>query len=632
MARSKLSGRMLQDDLQRDTNLSIQGDLLFFDIGNNRVGIGTASPSSAFEVNGNILVGNTKITSTGIESVDDITLTPTGNVDFSGVNINNIADPVQGSDAVSLQFLENSISNSTFDITDGFTTDTIDPGDTLRIEGTVNQVETTLSGSTFTVKLSDDIDVVGNLTVNEKLFVDGIDVGNNISGNGNLSIPGEVVGNTFIANSALTLPYLTENALVFTDGSDTLTTYTNIRYDGTGSIDIDNVAIIVDNIEISGNSISSTDQLNLTAASGNSVAIANLKVVNNDTPSLIYFVDEQGHATTDSNLSFANSTLTVQGNISAEKINIDDISIDGNRIESNNNLVFSTESNSFVTVDSTTGIIVPVGTVAERPANAEAGTVRYNSDTNILEVYNGVEWEGLGTDVTFITSQIIQGDDSTTIFTLDQEATTAGILVYINGVAQTPGTSYSVLGDQLTFVEAPQSSDTVEIRFISISQTVSALTDETGETAVRVTSNDEIKLIIEGTEVGSISNASVEFSSSTPIKTGTQQVGLLESPQRIVTGNTTLIDSDRGGHLYINTTGTFDITIPENVSTPLPVGTQVAVISHSTSDITITPSANVDLYLTGNSISSSRTIGSFGRADLLKVSDDIWSLSGHNLT
>jgi hypothetical protein len=632
MARSKLSGKMLQDNLQRDNDLSIQGGLLHFDVGNNRVGINTVTPRTEFEVFGSISVGNIKITESGIESSGNISIAPTGNVDVSGFNINNLAEPVANSDAATRQFVANSITDATFDITDGSNTDTIDAGDTIAIQGTTNQTKSTLSGSTFTVGLTDDVSIVGNLTVNDKLFVDGIDIGNNISGGGNLTIPGEVVGDSFVANTALTLPYLNDNALVFTDGDDTLITYAGIRYDGIGSINIDNVAVAIDNIEITGNSLSSTDDLNLTAATGNSVTIANLKVVNNDTPTLIYFVDSQGHATTDSNLSFANSTLTIQGNVTANKADIDNVSIDGNRISSDSNLVFSAASNSFVTVDNTTGIIVPVGTVAERPANAEAGTVRYNSDTNILEVYNGVEWEGLGTDVTFITSQIIQGDDSTTVFTLNQEATTAGILVYINGVAQTPGVSYTVSGDQLTFVEAPQSSDTVEIRFISLSQTVSALTDETGETAVRVTNNDEIKLIIAGTEVGSISNSAIDFSSDTPISSGSQRVGFLESPQRIVTGNTTLSDSDRGGHLYINSTGTFDITIPENSTVPLPTGTQVAVISHSTSDVTLTPAANVDLYLAGNSVSSTRTIGSYGRADLIKVADNVWSLSGFSIT
>ncbi len=628
MAINRISGRMLQDNLQRDDDLSIQGNLLYLDVGNSRVGIGTQSPESELEIVGNILVGNTSVTATGIVSAGEIQLSPTGNINVSGVNINNLADPIANSDAATRQFVANSISDATFEISDSETTETIDAGDTIIIQGTTDQIQSQLSGTTFTIGLTDDVGIVGNLTVNETLFVDSIDIENDISGGGNLTIPGEITGNSIVANSALTLPYLNENALVFTNTDETLTTYANVRYDGVGAIDIDGVAVDIDNIEISGNTISSLDDLNLQAADGSSVSAANVNIVDNDTPTLVYFVDGQGHITTDNNFSFDNSTLSVTGNVTANRLVIDNIVIDNNEISSDSNLIISAESSSVVTVDNTTGIIVPVGTTAERPVNPEAGTVRWNSDVNYIEVYDGVEWESLGTDVTFITSQIIEGDDSTTVFTLDQEATTAGVLVYINGVAQVPGTSYTVSGNEITFVEAPLVSDTVEIRFISLSQTVSALTDESGETAVRVNNNDEIVFVVENTEVGNISNSAVNFSSDTPISVGDKTLGFLESPQRIITGNTTLTLSDSGGHLYVDTTGTFDITIPNQTNVSFPVGTQIAVVSHSTSNVVLTPSTGVELYLAGNSTSSTRVIESYGIANLLKVNENIWSVSG----
>ena len=100
MAINRISGRMLQDNLQRDDDLSIQGNLLYLDVGTSRVGIGTQSPESELDVVGNISVGNIKVTATGIESSGNISLIPTGNIDVSGVNINNVADPVANSDAV----------------------------------------------------------------------------------------------------------------------------------------------------------------------------------------------------------------------------------------------------------------------------------------------------------------------------------------------------------------------------------------------------------------------------------------------------------------------------------------------------------------------------------------------------
>jgi len=47
-------------------------------------------------------------------------------------------------------------------------------------------------------------------------------------------------------------------------------------------------------------------------------------------------------------------------------------------------------------IDSTDSIRVPVGTTAERPGISTTGYVRFNSDLNTFEGYNGTEWGGLG--------------------------------------------------------------------------------------------------------------------------------------------------------------------------------------------------------------------------------------------
>lgn len=632
MAINRISGRMLQTDLQRDNDLSIQGDLIYFDIGNARVGIGTTTPSSDLAVVGNISVENITISSSGISSSDKIVINPTGNIDVSGININNLADPIANSDAATKRYVENLVSDATFAVSDGVTNTVIENSDTIVIQGAVDQIETTLNDSTFTIGLTDDVSIAGNLTVNDRLFVDGIDIGNNISVGGNLILPGEIIANSIVANSSVILPYLNDNALVFTNSDSKLVTYIDVRYDGGNTINVSNVAFTVDNITISGDSVASDGNLNLFSDTGQSVIVSNLKVANNTTPTLVCFIDANGHVTTDNNFFFDDSTLTVNGTISSDVLTTDNVTISNNQISSDGNLIISAESDSFVSIDNNTGIIVPVGTTAERPTNAEAGTVRWNSDVNYLEVFDGVTWEALGTDVTFITSQIIEGDDSTTVFTLDQEATTSGILVYINGVAQVPGSSYAVSQDQLTFVEAPQSQDTVEIRFISLSQTVSALTDVSGETAIRVEGDNEITFTVEGTEIGNISNSSVSFSSSTPVSVGNQQLGFLDQPQRIVAGNTALIESDRGGHLYVNSSGSYDIEIPNQSTVAFPIGTRVDIISHIADSISISPVSGVDLFLAGNSTPSSRSVGSFGFASLVKVDADVWSISGTSIT
>lgn len=632
MAINRISGRILQDDLQRDSDLSIQGNLIYFDIGNSKIGVNTSTPADDVEIVGNVLVGNTTVTAAGLSSSSDIIISPSGNINVSGVNITNLSDPIEDSDAVTKQFLDNAVSGFTFDVSDSSNTSTIESGDTITIQGTDSEIQSTLSEGVFTIGLPDDVTVSGNLSVNDTLTVAGIIIGNDISGGGNLVIPGQITANTIVANSAATLSYANDNAVVFSNSEKTLVTYPDIRYSGTGALTIDNVDVNIANITISGSEIRSSENLNVSASSGNSVVVANLQISDNTTPNSVYFADSEGHVSTNNNILFDGTTLTVAGSVNSTQSVAGNVTIDGNLISSDENLEISAAANSFVSVNNTTAIVVPVGTTSERPSVAEAGMVRWNSDVNYLEVYDGTEWESLGTDVTFITSQVIDGDDSTTVFTLDQEATTAGILVYINGVAQVPGVSYTVATDQITFVEAPQSQDTVEIRFISLSQTVSALTDESGETAIRVTASDQIEFTVEGEQVGNISNNAVTFSSNTPVSVGSHQLGFLDKPQRIVTGNTSLLNSDRGGHLYINSSGTFEISIPADSTLSLPIGTHISVISHTTSDVDIIPAAGVDLYLAGNATSDTRTIASYGHAELLKVADDTWSIFGISIS
>ncbi len=56
----------------------------------------------------------------------------------------------------------------------------------------------------------------------------------------------------------------------------------------------------------------------------------------------------------------------------------------------------STSPQTTLDIGGTASIKVPVGTTAERPASATIGFVRFNTDLNTYEGYNGSEWGGLG--------------------------------------------------------------------------------------------------------------------------------------------------------------------------------------------------------------------------------------------
>ena len=84
------------------------------------------------------------------------------------------------------------------------------------------------------------------------------------------------------------------------------------------------------------------------------------------------------------------------GNVSVEGSFVNDqIEIVGNSIRtfrSNADLELDTAGTGQVVVLGDGGLIIPVGTTAERPATARTGTIRLNTDTQRVENFNGVAW------------------------------------------------------------------------------------------------------------------------------------------------------------------------------------------------------------------------------------------------
>jgi hypothetical protein len=142
-------------------------------------------------------------------------------------------------------------------------------------------------------------------------------------------------------------------------------------------------------------------------------------------------------------------------------------------------IVFATTSQGTVNIDNTTALQISVGTTAQRPTTPTTGDLRFNTTTTGVEVYNGSSWTTVGSNDS-ITSQTFTGDNSTTAFTLTATATTASVIVSINGTIQAPTTAYAVSGTTITFTEAPLTTDVVEVRSISALTTVTSITNGTG--------------------------------------------------------------------------------------------------------------------------------------------------------
>ena len=91
MAISRVAGQMLKDVLERD------GVALSF--ANANVGINTSSPSSAFEVAGDLTVGS-------------VVISNIGNINAGSVNINNLAEPVANTDAATRGYVLSQVSGN----------------------------------------------------------------------------------------------------------------------------------------------------------------------------------------------------------------------------------------------------------------------------------------------------------------------------------------------------------------------------------------------------------------------------------------------------------------------------------------------------------------------------------------
>ena len=174
------------------------------------------------------------------------------------------------------------------------------------------------------------------------------------------------------------------------------------------------------------------------------VNISNLAtpVANADAATKFYVDSQSGNLTSIGNLEIANTTITTSLAVG--------------------NITLTPTGNSTVIIDVSSGLVLPTGNTAQRPAPPAVGTVRFNTDSDRLEIYDGA-WNDV---VANVTNQTLNGDGSTVTFTLDRDSTTASALIMINGVVQLPSTAYAVSGNQLTFSQAPVTADIIDIRFL----------------------------------------------------------------------------------------------------------------------------------------------------------------------
>jgi hypothetical protein len=110
-------------------------------------------------------------------------------------------------------------------------------------------------------------------------------------------------------------------------------------------------------------------------------------------------------------------------------------------------------------------VSIAKGNANSRPANPKAGDMRFNTDVNAIEVFNGTEFQfqASGGEVALQIDDFT-GDGLTTTFTMAAEPSHAKqILVFIGSVYQDYVTAYTINQDEITFTSAPPNGETIKV-------------------------------------------------------------------------------------------------------------------------------------------------------------------------
>jgi len=112
------------------------------------------------------------------------------------------------------------------------------------------------------------------------------------------------------------------------------------------------------------------------------------------------------------------------------------------------------------------GVVLPTGSSATRPDNANFGMIRYNTDIGFCEFYNGSIWQSLGVGgIISYTVDDFVGDGSTTEFTMSiAESTATQLIVFVGSIYQEASISYTVNGGyDITFISAPPNTVPINV-------------------------------------------------------------------------------------------------------------------------------------------------------------------------
>ena len=422
-------------------NINTNSGLTFSTGGNNTIITGEKVETGNIKLSGNTISstsGNIIFDASNdqIQFADDVDIT--GNLDVSGdVTIGgNITFGDSSND--SIQFVAGIDSDlipsihNTFSL--GTSTDTWSNLYVSRMylddfEIDTNVIRTTVSNADLelrangtgkvripsnTLKINNDLNVVGTATLDNLVINGDTNITGNSTQTGNLNITGNasISQDLFVNQSAQFDEIKIENNVITTT---TTNADMELRASGTGKILIpDNDVVITNNLEVVGN-------LFVASASG---ATGEISATAFSTDSILIVGNNIGTTVSNADLEFRTS-----GN--GDIVLNDDIRINFTTISTTTGDLTLAPDDGNVNVNATGAMKLPVGTTAQRPTPV-SGQMRFNSDTNSFEGYDGTNWskftglEDLDGD-TKITPELTPGANDDTIRFIIQNNTVANL-------------------------------------------------------------------------------------------------------------------------------------------------------------------------------------------------------------
>ena len=342
------------------------------------------------------------------------------------------------------------------------------------VNSNVANVTLDVNGNIFALNLSSTGNVTAANINGTIVSATGNVVGGNVTTAGLISATSNVIGGNILTVGIMsstgnaTAGNILTGGLVSATGNLTSGNVNTTLVSATGNVKAGNV--VVGNIVIPGTGNVTLGNVNINYLS--------TPVANSDAATKGY-VDSQTGATL-GNITISNTTISTS--------------------LANGNITLTATGTQLVQVSGNLGLVLPYGNTTTRPSPATTGTIRFNTTTTQLEVWDGTQWVSATNNISVISNQTINGDGSTVSFSLNQAATAESILVSINGVIQTPGVDYTTSSgpNTITFTTAPAAGDVIQVRFVIGTTTVSGINNGTSNVLIS-TSNGNATISVGGT-------------------------------------------------------------------------------------------------------------------------------------